>query len=173
MIDCHAGCGDAAPFSDLSFEPVEKSYMKVVYIRIFIVYIILMALAPLVLLLDAECTILLIVAELLLVAAFAANLALVNRIWRFKGYLLGDSDISYRSGVVFPRVKTVPFCKIQQVSVRLNPVSRLFGLYYVDVINGSQSAVNTITIPGLSQEKAQEIKSLLIANSCSDDERLL
>lgn len=47
----------------------------------------------------------------------------------------------------------------------MNLVSRFFSLYYVDVTNGSQDAMSRLTIPGLSAEKAEQLKSLLINNS--------
>ena len=47
------------------------------------------------------------------------------------------------------------------MSLRQNPVSRLFGLYAVDIVNGAQMQAETV-IPGLSLEKAEEMKSLLI-----------
>ena len=80
-------------------------------------------------------------------------------------FALRNKDISYRSGIFFESVTTIPFSKIQQVSTRMNLVSRLFSLYYVDVINGSQDAMSRLTIPGLSAEKAEQLKSLLINNT--------
>ena len=75
--------------------------------------------------------------------------------------LIREHDITYRSGIIFPSVTTVPFCKIQQVSIRQNPVSRLFGLYSVAVVNGAQLMTET-AIPGLTRERAEEIKAFLI-----------
>lgn len=75
-----------------------------------------------------------------------------------KTYLIGQAFF-------FESVTTIPFNKIQQVSTRMNLVSRFFSLYYVDVINGSQDAMSRLTIPGLSAEKAEQLKSLLINNS--------
>lgn len=107
----------------------------------------------------------LVATECLLAAAFAVNAALVRKIYDFKGFALRNKDISYRSGIFFESVTTIPFNKIQQVSTRMNLVSRFFSLYYVDVINGSQDAMSRLTIPGLSAEKAEQLKSLLINNS--------
>lgn len=156
---------------DFCFRPVEKSYIKMVFIRICLVYIILMACAPLILLAEAKVALpLLISAESVLAISFVINLAFARKIYAFKGYMTGENDISYRSGIFFSSITTIPYCKIQQVSVRLNPLSRIFGLYYLDVINGSQTATNSITIPGLTREDAEGLKSLIMANICRDDE---
>lgn len=157
------------PIENLCFEHVESSYMKVVAIRIAVVYIILMGCALLLpllwdnrwLLAGVECAV---------AVAFAVNVALARKIYDFKGYALRERDISYRSGIFFPTVTTIPFSKIQQVSMRMNLASRIFGLYYVDVINGSQSAMNQLTIPGLTHDKAERLKSLLVNKADCDND---
>lgn len=171
MTNSPSLCDDILPYNKLRFEPVDKNYIKVVYVRLLLVYVILMACALFILLIEAESMpLMLIGAELVLAAAFVANMAFVRKIYSFKGYRLSEKDISYRSGIFFPKVTTIPFCKIQQVSVRRNPVTSIFGLYYIDVINGSQSITSQMTIPGLSREKAEGLKSLILANTCCDEE---
>lgn len=171
MTNSPSLCDDILPYNKLRFEPVDKNYIKVVYVRLLLVYVILMACALFILLIEAESMpLMLIGAELVLAAAFVANMAFVRKIYSFKGYRLSEKDISYRSGIFFPKVTTIPFCKIQQVSVRRNPVTSIFGLYYIDVINGSQSITSQMTIPGLSREKAEELKSLILANTSCDEE---
>lgn len=157
---------DIEPVEALSFEKIESRYIKVIMSRLVIIYFILMGCALFILMLDTPYdAVLLVATECLLATAFAANAALVRKIYDFKGFALRNKDISYRSGIFFESVTTIPFNKIQQVSTRMNLVSRLFSLYYVDVINGSQDAMSRLTIPGLSAEKAEQLKSLLINNS--------
>lgn len=66
-----------------------------------------------------------------------------------------------RSGLLFPSVITLPFCKIQQVSISQNPLTRMCGLYEIDIVNGAQLLSET-SIPGLTEEKANEIKAFII-----------
>lgn len=47
------------------------------------------------------------------------------------------------------------------MSVCQNPVTRLFGLYSVDLVNGAQ-LLATIRIPGLTEERADKVKALVI-----------
>lgn len=160
---------DIQPVENLCFEHVESAYVNVVVIRLTLVYILLMACALLIpVLWDAWPAA--IAVECALAVAFGVNVALARRIFAFKGYALRQRDISYRSGLFFPSVTTIPFGKIQQVSVRMNLVSRLFGLYYVDVVNGSQAAMNQLTIPGLTRENAERLKSLLINKADCDND---
>lgn len=93
--------------------------------------------------------------------AALVNLMLLPKAYSYKGYAVREHDITYRSGIIFPKTVTVPFCKVQQVSIRQNPVTKMFGLYAVTIVNGAQILAETV-IPGLTREKAEEIKSLLI-----------
>ncbi len=77
------------------------------------------------------------------------------------GYLLRDHDVSFRSGVLTHRVATVPFVRVQHVSVRRGPFERLLGLATVDV----SSAGPDISIPGLAVEDAERIKQLITERS--------
>ena len=100
-------------------------------------------------------------AESLLALTALINLMLIPKACAFMGFALREHDITWRTGIIFPSVTTIPFCKIQQVSIRQNPVSRLFGLYSVHIVNGAQMMADTV-IPGLAREKADEVKELLI-----------
>ena len=156
---------DVQAVENLHFEHVESKYIKVVIGRLILVYLILMGAASLILTADLEHgTAILVGAEAVLLTALAINVALSAKILNFKGYALRDHDVTYRSGLFFTKVTTIPFEKIQQVTVRMNPLSRLFGLYYVDVINGTQDSSNQITIPGQTHQRARQIETLLIRN---------
>ncbi len=159
------------PIEELRYEHLENKYVKVVIFRIALVYVVLMACSFLILLTDmSHETLVLIAAECALITALAINAALAGKIYRFKGYALRDKDITYRSGIFFTSATTIPFCKIQQVSIRMNPVSRIFNLYFVDVTSGAQGGANSITIPGLSHKKAEQIKTLLINNALLEND---
>lgn len=147
---------------DLHFTPLEKSYLKAQLIKTLLVYLTLMALTLSLLAWESfryrhEVT---FAAECGWLAMLVANLSLLPRAVAYKGFAIREHDITYRSGVIFPKVTTVPFRKIQQVSVRQDPVTRLFGLYAVDIVNGAQ-ALSDISIPGLTARTAEEIKALV------------
>lgn len=162
---------DIQPIEKLIFVPVEGSYVKVLIARLTLVYVIFMACAAVIPLLAEEYVWWIMwAAESVLSVAFAINVALVRKMYRMRGYALRDRDISYRKGLFFTSVTTIPFCRIQQVSIRMNPLSRIFGLCYLDVINGSQTVSNLVSIPGLTHESAERIKLLLIYKAdCADE----
>lgn len=170
MINRQVWPEDIQPIEDLRFEHIESPYIKVIIIRIVLIYFMLMVTALLIPIFVDHGIVMLVSVETVLAVALAINVALTRKIYFFKGYALRDKDISYRSGIFFESVTTIPYSKIQQVCIRMNPVSRIFKLYYVDVINGSQAVMNSVTIPGLSLEKAERLKSLLINNADRDND---
>jgi len=116
-----------------------------------------MALALLLLLTDIPW--LFISVESILAMACIINLLILRKAYYHKGYALREHDISYSSGILFPKITTIPFLKIQQVSVKQDPISKLYHLYSVEIVNGSQGM--NLTIPGLTYEIANKIKDTL------------
>lgn len=147
------------PVEDLQYEPIERKYRTVQIVLTMFVYAIFAGIALLLLLLD-DC-VWCIVAECVIVIALAINLVIVRKAWLFKGYALSEFDISFRSGIVFPSVTTIPFNRLQQISIKQDPVSKLIDLYSVEVVNGAQGLASMI-IPGLTKERAEQIKRIVI-----------
>lgn len=148
---------------ELSYIPPDGRYLRARIAGTVLTYAVLMLLPLFIFLADdfRGRDMIVICVEAVLAVAALFNLLIMPRACAYKGFAVREHDITYRSGVIFPSVTTIPFCKIQQVSVRQNPVSRLFGLYAVDIVNGAQMQAETV-IPGLTREKAEEMKSLLI-----------
>lgn len=146
------------PVENINFEPLDAKYMKVHLIGTILSYFVLMAAALLLLLLENPwfC----IATECMLALCFAINISLIPKASRFKGYAFRRHDLTYRTGLVFPKLTTIPYQRIQQVSLRRNPISKLFGLCSVEIVNGAQSLAS-LKIPGLSEEKAGQIRNLL------------
>lgn len=146
------------PVDHLSYVPVSDRYRSVQIAYAVIVYVLMGATALLLLLADTPwwC----VGAETLIVISCVTNLMILRKAYRFKGYAMREHDISYRSGVIFPKVTTIPFSRIQQVSLNQNPVSRYFALSSVIIVNGAQG-LSSLTIPGLHKEDAERIKAII------------
>ncbi len=149
---------DVTAVSELHFEPLDKKYKSAHIVGTAITYLIMMALGLFVLLTD--CMPAFIAAECVIAATATVNLVLLTKAYAFKGYAMRDRDITYRSGIIFPKTTTIPYARVQQVSIRQNPVSRYFGLYAIEIVNGAQQLSST-TIPGLPEETAGRIKELI------------
>ncbi len=146
------------PVDDLQYTPLGGKYRTAYMVATSLVYLVLMAAALLLLCLDSVwyC----VAVEILLAAAFIINMVILPKAVVYKGYAFREHDLSYRSGIIFPKTITVPYRKVQQVSVKQNPVTKFFGLYTVGIANGAQN-MSMISIPGLTRETAEMIKAWL------------
>lgn len=149
---------DTTPVGLLHYTPLDKRYKKVSVIAAALAYTVLIAAGML--LLYIEDMWIFWSAEGVLAVVCAINLALLPKAYGYKGYAMREHDMSYRSGIIFPKITTVPYDRIQQVSRKQNPLSKFFGLYSVEIVNGAQELAS-ITIPGLPEEKANQIKRFL------------
>ncbi len=163
--------GNIDRVENLTYMPLERNYLKVMFLKTGSAYVCMMLL-PLFLLLaeglDCKGTILFCTESALLTAA-VLNLSLLPRSFSNKGFAIREHDITYRSGIIFRSSVTIPFCKIQQVSIGQNPFTRIFGLYTVDIVNGAQFLAGT-AIPGLTEEKAEEIKAFIIERTKNEND---
>ena len=80
-----------------------------------------------------------------------------------KGYLLRKHDLSYRSGLLFYKLTTIPFNRVQHVEVSQNIIEKSIGLSSVKIFTAGGS-VSDLSIPGLLPDKAHQIESFLISN---------
>ena len=147
------------PVDRLQYERIDRHYRVVQILLTLIGYLCLGGMACFLMLIDNYIWWLL--AECIVIACMVINLIIVRKAWMFKGYALRQRDLSFRSGVILPTVTTIPYDRMQQVSVKQNPVSRIFRLYSVEVVNGAQ-AMSSLTIPGLTEERANQIKNIVI-----------
>lgn len=81
------------------------------------------------------------------------------------GYQLRAHDVSLRSGAISRRVETIPFSRVQHVTVNRSPLERLAGLATLEV----SSAGPDLAIPGLPVDDATRIRRLIVERAGVDD----
>lgn len=79
------------------------------------------------------------------------------------GYLVREHDVSYRRGVISQSVSTIPFARVQHVSIERGAVARLFGLATLEI----RAARGGIEVSGLANEEADRLKALIVARAGS------
>lgn len=96
-----------------------------------------------------------LVAVLVLVALAAARRVLEVR---YISYQIRTHDMSFRRGVISRTVRTIPFNRVQHVSVSRGLIERWFGLATLTV----NSAGPNVSIPGLRADDAERLKALIV-----------
>ena len=108
---------------------------------------------------------------LMLAAVFSglAHLVLIALGFRLKGYAVRDRDITYKTGLLMRRQTSIPYSRIQHVEVRQGILERYFKLGKLNIYTaGGQSS--DLSIPGLRNEDAQNLKAFILRTMESDEE---
>jgi len=96
-----------------------------------------------------------------LAVVFIIVLALTPRRVRAIGYLLRDDDLVFRRGLMFQRVVAVPYGRMQLVDINRGPLDRAVGLSELKFVTAAAST--GVTIPGLPEAEAEELRDRLVA----------
>jgi membrane protein YdbS with pleckstrin-like domain len=80
--------------------------------------------------------------------------------WRAYGYVLRESEVLVRSGVLFRRWTSIPYQRIQHLDTRQGPIERMLGLARLQIYTASGMSADG-SIPGLAQATAEGLRDLL------------
>lgn len=75
-------------------------------------------------------------------------------------YAIREHDISYKSGVIFKAITTVPYVRIQHLEINQGPFSRFFKLATLNVYTAGDSS-DDLEINGLLKTEALQIKEFI------------
>lgn len=95
------------------------------------------------------------------VACLVVSVALTPRRVRAYGYQLRADDLVFRRGIMFLRIVAVPYGRMQLVDINRGPLSRALGLSELKFVTAAAST--GITIPGLPEKDAEELRDQLVA----------
>ncbi|QTD37384.1 PH domain-containing protein [Polaribacter batillariae] len=147
--------------SKINFKSIEKKYLKVILLNIGIVFTILFVAAfmvdykNLLELKQHSIGLYLIVFIMLLITLFVKIVGFKKR-----KYAVREKDISYKKGLFFRTLTTVPFNRIQHVEIDQGPISRYFNLVTLSVFTAGDSS-DDLKISGLVKEEAVQIKEFI------------
>jgi membrane protein YdbS with pleckstrin-like domain len=99
---------------------------------------------------------------LVLAAAVLAAVLLIvaPRRARAYGYLLRQDDLLFRRGIMFQRFVSVPYGRMQLIDVNRGPLARALGL--ADLRFVTAAAATGVSIPGLAESEAEELRDRLV-----------
>jgi membrane protein YdbS with pleckstrin-like domain len=86
--------------------------------------------------------------------------------FKIKGYALRQRDITYKSGLLFFHMTSVPFNRIQHSEVSQGPLGRLFDLATVNIYTAGGSS-SDLSISGLEKEQAHKLREHIVKQAAS------
>jgi membrane protein YdbS with pleckstrin-like domain len=79
---------------------------------------------------------------------------------RAYGYLLRDDDLVVRRGIMFRRIVSVPYGRMQLVDINRGPLMRGLGLSELKFVTAAASSA--VVIPGLPEQEAETMRDRLV-----------
>jgi membrane protein YdbS with pleckstrin-like domain len=99
----------------------------------------------------------------LVVVVSAIRMGLTPRRVRAIGYVLREDDLVFRRGILFSRLVAVPYGRMQLVDITRGPIARALGLAELRLVTAA--AASDVTLPGLPEAQATELRDELVARA--------
>ncbi len=97
------------------------------------------------------------------------NLMLLGAAYRYRGYAIREHDIHIRQGIIKGVQATIPYKRIQQVSITQGLIARRLGYHNLAIWTSSTDA-GEMYIKGLERTEAERIKAYILAQIRSDEQ---
>lgn len=94
------------------------------------------------------------------VVCLIAGIIFTTRQVRAYGYQLRDDDLIVRRGIMFLRVVSVPYGRMQLVDINRGPLIRALGLSELKFVTAAASSA--VVIPGLPEAEAERLRDRLV-----------
>lgn len=80
--------------------------------------------------------------------------------FKIKGYAIRQKDVSYKSGLIWFNMTSIPFNRIQHSELSRGALARLFDLASVKIYTAGGSG-SDLSINGLTKERAQKLRDFI------------
>lgn len=99
---------------------------------------------------------------------FIAQMIMIPLGFKKKSYSLRGQDITWRTGLLWHSVTTIPFLRVQHCEVNRGPLEQLFGLASLKVYTAGGGSTD-LQIPGLLPEDAAQMKEFILRQMSTND----
>lgn len=146
---------------EVEFKYINRKYLKVILINITFVYLSLLSVVffleykNILGLEEVTFWLFLFITILFIYTIFIKIIGFKRR-----KFLVREKDISYKKGVFYKKITTVPFNRIQHVEIDQGPISRFFNLASLSVFTAGDSS-DDLKVNGLLKDEAQQIKEYI------------
>lgn len=146
---------------EVEFKYINRKYLKVILINITFVYLSLLSVVffleykNILGLEEVAFWLFLLITILFIYTIFIKIIGFKRR-----KFLVREKDISYKKGVFYKKITTVPFNRIQHVEIDQGPISRFFNLASLSVFTAGDSS-DDLKVNGLLKDEAQQIKEYI------------
>ncbi|MEM6768425.1 MAG: PH domain-containing protein [Bacteroidota bacterium] len=146
----------------IDFSPLEKEYQQYQFFNWIIRSIIYLLGATLFLLITGLFTdiVISLSAYSLIILFIIARGVVIYKGFPFKGYAIRTFDVTYKTGWLWKNLISVPFNRIQHVSMGQGFLEKGFNLAHIKVFTAGGDS-SDLSIPGLRPEDATRLKEFI------------
>ena len=157
---------------EIAFNPIEKKYLGISLISTTLLYLLFAVLAAGIFYAVASKNpiakgylnyVLGIVAVFWLIAMVLALFG-----FKWKGYIIREKDIIYRTGLIIRKRVHIPFNRVQHCEVAQDAIERIINLSKLKIYTAGGSR-SDLSIPGLKQEDALKMKQFILKKSIDEN----
>lgn len=153
---------------DIVYESIERKYVNVLYFKYLLSWGIPFVISLISSFIFTEYKLQLLLLSLFFIVMLAVMLLLTHKIYAFRGYALREKDICLRRGILFHKYISVPFNRIQHITVEQGVFSRWFGLASLCVYSAA-GIENDFKLSGITKQTADGMKQFIL-QQIKDDE---
>jgi membrane protein YdbS with pleckstrin-like domain len=146
------------PLGDGTWHQLARAYVRVQLISHGAVFVVVLAVAIILQMASGSLWQWIPAGGVLLITAI--SMIIIPRQARSFGYQLRRDDLVFRRGILWQRVVAVPYGRMQLVDITHGPLDRGFGIAQLKLVTAAASS--GITIPGLTQSAAEQLRDTLI-----------
>lgn len=145
----------------IEFTPISESYSRVLRLRSVVALLVELVLLGIAVFFVRDSLPWWVFAGMAVVFVLCHGIGfgLARRRSRAIGYVEGEDELLVCSGIMFRKLQTIPYGRMQQVDVEDGPFLRRYGLAKVTMTTASSSA--TGAIPGIVRDEADRLRELL------------
>ncbi len=149
--------------STVELKPIERTYLKVLYISWSLLFLVILATAITLILLidDIDRVIWLPISTGTIILTTLITLIIGIESFKRKAYAVREKDIIFRTGWIIQKLHVVPFNRVQHCLVQSGPIERKFGLSSLSIYTAA-SNISDISICGLKKEDAEALKAFIL-----------
>jgi membrane protein YdbS with pleckstrin-like domain len=144
-------------------KPIEKAYLKVLYLSWGILYRVLLIVLTLCFVFIDELQTVARISTCTGAFIFITGFTFVAGTASFKrkAYAVREKDLVYRTGWIFQKLHIIPFNRVQHCVVQSGPIERKFGLAGISIYTAA-SNIHDISIKGLKPDDAESLKTFIV-----------
>ena len=153
---------------EVLLQPVEKTYLKIIYIEWAIFYTVLLTagIALIYFIPGFQSLFLVFMFASIFIVIVLSTFWLAKKDFQFKAYGIRERDVMSQSGWLFQKLEVIPISKIQYCVVKKGPLEQKFKLASLRLFTAGQQS--DITLSGLKAEEAERLKKWIISKQGED-----